>query len=335
MEGEKEKVKIFYSWQSSYDERKNRFYIRDALTKAVTHLNEKQSTFIYEWDQATDYSSGSPDILATILAKISASQIVISDVTVIPQNGTPKNEFPNPNVMFELGFAVAKIGWGRIITLLNSSEGHGPKDLPFDINKQRVSLYNSNRDDGKKNLEKLLIFAIELITSNNPAYPNESDPAITEKIKRQSDINTLTGLMNYLDTNILDYYFEALPNIMYFDGSTCWESFRAIFKSSAFYLYDTTTFKILNNIYENRSQLVEAGQFFYDHHQNGLDYIFPGRKRYESSDAQMAWDVIGSLSMSLQMELASLIENLKNKFPEIDINKTNSEGRKDIIRSRP
>jgi hypothetical protein len=49
----------------------------------------------------------------------------------------------------------------------------------------------------------------------------------------------------------------------------------------------------------------------------------------------MAWDVIGSLSMSLQMELASLIENLKNKFPEIDINKTNSEGRKDIIRSRP
>ncbi|HEM7578001.1 TPA: hypothetical protein U2J86_005053, partial [Serratia marcescens] len=75
----------------------------------MKHLNKKQSTFIYEWDQATDDTPGSTEITATIIAKISTSQIVISDVTVIP-----KKEFPNPNIMFELGFAVAKLGWGRI-----------------------------------------------------------------------------------------------------------------------------------------------------------------------------------------------------------------------------
>lgn len=100
----------------------------------MKHLNKKQSTFIYEWDQATDDTPGSTEITATIIAKISTSQIVISDVTVIP-----KKEFPNPNIMFELGFAVAKLGWGRIISLMNTNEGYSPQTclLTLEINVSR------------------------------------------------------------------------------------------------------------------------------------------------------------------------------------------------------
>lgn len=330
MQEEKKSIKVFYSWQSNTEARENRYFIRNALINALKHLNENQTTFIYHMDQATDNTPGSPDISATIIEKISTSQILISDVTIIPESLVP-----NPNVMFELGFAVAKIGWGRIISLMNTNNEHSPKDLPFDINKQRVSQYNSNEEGGKKSLEKLLIVAIETITSKNPAYPQESDIAVKENKKRQSDINNLTNLMNYLDTNLLDNYFNYLPNIMLFDGFTCWESFKATLRSSAFYLHDNTTKKILENIYNNWDQLIIIGQPYYDDHVDGRNYIFPGRRRYESNGANDAWNDIDALSRSLYMELKCLIQNLKEKFPEIDINETNKEARKDIVRSRP
>ncbi|HEM7578094.1 TPA: hypothetical protein U2J86_005150 [Serratia marcescens] len=117
--------------------------------------------------------------------------------------------------------------------------------------------------------------------------------------------------MSYIDTNLLDNYFENLPNLMLFDGLTCWDSFCAIFKSSEFYLYDSVTLELLNSIYEKWAQLTTKEQPYYESHQDGLNYIFAKRKRHQSDAAQDAWDDIGKLSSELRVALGHLIQNIK------------------------
>lgn len=51
-----------------------------------------------------------------------------------------RKQIPNPNVLIELGVAIATIGWNRIILILNSEFSEVDK-LPFDIERRRVSTY--------------------------------------------------------------------------------------------------------------------------------------------------------------------------------------------------
>jgi hypothetical protein len=63
-------------------------------------------------DEATRGESGSPNIPMTILEKIKVSDAFICDITTINSNAPEElRRTPNPNVLFELGFAVAHLGW--------------------------------------------------------------------------------------------------------------------------------------------------------------------------------------------------------------------------------
>ncbi|WP_215845542.1 TIR domain-containing protein [Candidatus Pantoea bituminis] len=134
----KEEIKIFFSWQSSIDINSNANFIRHALKKAKDEIEKNNNNILLTLDEATRDMPGSPNIAEAIKNKISLSQIVISDLTII-DGKEERLSFPNPNVMFELGYAVAEIGWNRIIVLMNKKYGHKAEKLPFDVNGQRVS----------------------------------------------------------------------------------------------------------------------------------------------------------------------------------------------------
>ena len=91
-------------------------------------------------DEDTAGVAGWPEITSTILEKIERSEVFVADIT--PING-PQSEFrltPNPNVLFELGYALATgLGRTRIICIVNASyllEGD-LKELPFDVRGSR------------------------------------------------------------------------------------------------------------------------------------------------------------------------------------------------------
>lgn len=136
---------IFYSWQSYIGGNANRQYIRDKIGKAYS---KKDADFTLLEDSRG--TTGSPDIPNTILKKIAQSDIFICDVTPIHilnlDNGL-KRAIPNPNVMFELGFAVKSLGWDRIVCICNEQYGN-TEYLPFDIAKHLV--INYNRENGAK-----------------------------------------------------------------------------------------------------------------------------------------------------------------------------------------
>jgi len=58
---------------------------------------------------------GIPDIAATILGKIDASDVFVGDVSFTAKGTTNDKCVPNANVMLELGYALGKLGYDKII----------------------------------------------------------------------------------------------------------------------------------------------------------------------------------------------------------------------------
>src|SRR4051812_3984507 len=102
------RFKVFYSWQSDTPDQENRDFIREALEEATNSFGDT-----FELDEATRGEPGSPDIPATILAKIRKCAIFVPDVTFIGTVG--KRAVLNPNVAIEYGIALAALDTGRII----------------------------------------------------------------------------------------------------------------------------------------------------------------------------------------------------------------------------
>ncbi|WP_420917155.1 TIR domain-containing protein [Dictyobacter halimunensis] len=101
-----------------------------------------------EIDEATRDEAGSPNILQTILKKITKADIFICDVSIINATSKHGRKVPNPNVVFELGYAVSELGRERIILLFNTAYGTH-QDLPFDFKPHRATSYHL--DEGKLN----------------------------------------------------------------------------------------------------------------------------------------------------------------------------------------
>jgi hypothetical protein len=125
---------IFYSWQSDLPSSSNRSFIQNAAEQALKRIGGDIDLKIEpSLDRDTRNVPGSPEIARTILEKIEKSHIFLCDVTIIENTKRPT---PNPNVLIELGYAAAKIGWGRIVCVMNEHYGI-PDLLPFDLRHRR------------------------------------------------------------------------------------------------------------------------------------------------------------------------------------------------------
>ena len=110
-------IRIFYSWQSDLPSNETRGLIQDGIAAAVKMLRD---TVEIEADRDTKGEYGSPDIVQTIFSKIDECDIFIADVSVVNKYHSVNDEGeveepvklgPNPNVMFELGYAASVVGW--------------------------------------------------------------------------------------------------------------------------------------------------------------------------------------------------------------------------------
>jgi len=157
--------KIFYSWQS--DLKSHRAYLQKCLEEAVKQVGD------FEVETATRNTKGAVDISTSILKKIEESDMFIADVSIInpDADGRPT---PNPNVMYELGYAVGKKGEGPIILIANS-ETTDLADLPFDIRNRRVI----SRRFNAKNEAALTAELSQIIQDHTPVASEPSGPYIS------------------------------------------------------------------------------------------------------------------------------------------------------------
>ncbi len=153
-------MKIFYSWQSKIGKQKNQ--IEKSINKAIKKIAKNLEIEI-ALDRDTKNTTGSTDIADEILRKINTASIFIADISFI--NSKWYNFFlkiekqVNQNVLIELGYAIRKIGFDRIIMVFNNKYGN-IEELPFDLRHRRVLSYS----DPEKELDQDIYQAIKQIT---------------------------------------------------------------------------------------------------------------------------------------------------------------------------
>lgn len=130
---------VFWSWQSDLDGRVTREVIRFALDEAIgilaADLEEADRPSLTSDTQGV---AGTPDIVATILAKIDAAAVFVGDVTPIAVSESGK-AVANPNVLLEMGYANRALSQTRVLQVWNTAfEGATVEKLPFDMRGRRA-----------------------------------------------------------------------------------------------------------------------------------------------------------------------------------------------------
>lgn len=206
---------IFYSWQSDLPKETNLNAIRQCLRSAANEIELVYEETRIDLDEATRNTAGSPNISMTIFNKIDACDIFVCDVTTINKYCVTIKKMPNPNVLIEPGYAIATLGWGRIVMLFNTNYGNFPQDLPFDVDRHRATVFSikdKNDKVGKSQLSVVIKTAIEAIFKATPLKPREEKSISPTEIKRNKDIENLSKLLNYIHVSTLDLFLEDIPS---------------------------------------------------------------------------------------------------------------------------
>jgi hypothetical protein len=119
---------VFYSWQSDTPNSTNRTFIENCLKKAIHEVRDDLSVqeALRDEELSVDKDTagipGMPEIANTIFEKIERCAVFVPDLTFIAesQNG---RFIPNPNVLIEYGWALAKLSRARFIPVMNVAFG--------------------------------------------------------------------------------------------------------------------------------------------------------------------------------------------------------------------
>lgn len=326
---ERERIVVFYSWQSDSPPETNRDAIRFALREAANGIEGQTQTTIVI-DEATRNVPGAPDISSTILEKIAGCDVFIADCTTThPAEKNERLRNPNPNVLFELGNAVARIGWDRIIILFNVAESD-LKDLPFDIATRRVSTYKLHKASASKKkadsvLANLLKTAITQITTANP--PTQMAHPSLEEVKHSRDLAQLRLVFTAIHTEVLDAMYATLPTGFHYPALFFNERLNHIMTKTSFHLYDEVAQVALVKVLTAWNTCIDSEKF--QCQITNTDYY--KLSKHDIDDAQVT-DAIWKGVADLKTAVSQLLLHVRTSFVEIDLESTNAEAWK-IFRS--
>jgi hypothetical protein len=242
---------------------------------------------------------------------------------------------PNPNVLFELGYAVAHLGWQRVIMLFNDEFGK-LLDAPFDIDRHRISSYKLSPNDAKNkanlaDLADTLSKGVLSVAEQNPTRPLGGDDLSPEQIKRKRDISNLKWVLGTIHFPTLDQMAAELPGILHYTATYFWEGFNGVVENSMFHLYDTEALGEINSIHKAWKICVTNGEQ-YHMTANSNVYVFknPGDVPL-TKNQEHVWQNIHNARSLLQLSQAKLLNLLRDRYLEIDVNETSSAAWREYV----
>lgn len=327
---------VFYSWQSDLPDSTNRRAIRSAIRAASSKAEEKSDVRVV-MDEATRDLSGSPNIPASIIAKIEACDLFICDLTTINSGGDESfRRTPNPNVLFELGYALSQVGWSRVVMLFNQEFGNFPSDLPFDIDRHRASPYKINSENPKdkaniKKLESLISDALSSVISNNPPKPSDLKAKSPQEIKKERDVKNISWAIASLHIPSLTDFIDGLPRYLPERIFHFWESFKGVVRSPLFHVYDKRVEELLVSLCEAwETCLSFPGR--YHSAPGGNVHIFanPGDAALDN-EQERDWDEINNARSLMAAKFHELLDVIRAEYIEIDIDLLSKNAWKEYI----
>ena len=325
---------IFYSWQSDLPKKTNLNAIRKALAEACRRLEAQDASLTLVPDEATRDTSGSPNIALKILEKIEGAAIFIADITTITPPEAPR-PCPNPNVGYELGYAVATLGWDRVVLLFNGAIGQFPADLPFDFIQNRASPYHFAPADPASKRDELSAFlevAVKAVLDKDPKRPAELRGLTRENIEHNYDVENMRWLMRSIHLPTLQQHIEDLPHMISNKAIWFFENFKGVAGNSLFSVYDAVLRDAVYKLYEGWQRALAHDDHYHDTPAGQLHVFSNPGDAPLSSTQQAAWDEIDAARRDMAEGLMTILERLRADYIEIKILKTNARAWKEYVR---
>lgn len=197
---------VFYSWMSDRPDNRNRSYFRQQLQNCVDQIAKKLKITI-RIDSDSRGEDGSQAIDEAILKKINACDLFVCDITPMVRVQSLgehhcEKEIPNPNVLFELGFAVASLGWHRCIMIWNGEYGD-LNNAPFDIRNHTTVSYRIGSKELQLNevLKKKIENYDELVKEWRTAKERSYDASVFARINKDCSEQEFVDSIHHFLTN--------------------------------------------------------------------------------------------------------------------------------------
>lgn len=281
---------IFFSWQSDLENKYNRSFILDVLEKASKAFSKDENFSLNAViDRDTYGLAGSPSIVESITDKIAKSDVFICDISII-NSATNERPMPNPNVLYELGFASAILGWERIILIQNTAYGN-VEMLPFDLRGRRILQYKldqtiENKSDEKNKLKKSLIDILKnALRHYNSDYVTKEKIVWWGKWKIESKIKLRGGELHISRVSSDAFFFK----ITIFDGARSGK-----ISGKAQIITPNSAYAKINNFEDNYCEIIfrrrlDDGEWWINAEENefcrnfcGMSATFEGAYKHET-----------------------------------------------------
>ena len=323
------KFTIFYSWQSDLPNDQTRGAIKKSLHHVAASIEDSESNLSLIVDEATREVSGAPNIPGTILEKIEESDLFIADITTINSDYEGRKA-PNPNVVFELGYAVSILGWNRIILIMNESFG-SERDLPFDFAQHRVSKYKVNNGRNLKKLDGLLNIAIKAVIDNQPEKPKLVNQISDTQIKKNRDIKNLEWLISSMHLPTLKRYTEEAPRVIKHDILYFKDELQVIYESPLFHVYDSSLSLIVEKMIEFLMKGLSHGTEYKEVGNDPGYYLFSSANEFFTPEESETWQTLLNEVAEFSKALDSFIHYVRVNYITIDIDALSSNAWKSYV----
>lgn len=329
-------MQVFFSWQSDITIAKDT--MRDLLKRAVKELSRNHRVK-FTYTEATSRDAGAVNIPSRILENIVASDVFVADITSINESSLIREAVkrgdiekyrrtPNPNVVFELGFAAAILGWERII-LMRVKGTDGFEDIPFDFRQHRTLDISTEGTPAQRRERHLgsVTEAIEKIWLNKPIRVGTFNSKRGAE-ELASDEDVVRRLLAAIDVDELELALETLPFHLRFGFIQNWELFRGAYSAVGNHLFNQELRSSFDQFHLSWSKLMDYANHFEPAAKTADYYAF--RKSQASSHLD---DARGRLSEDrglFEVRLRQVVQVVKKNFPTIDIKETSLIARQRI-----
>lgn len=326
---------VFFSWQSDIGQDVTTQAIRNAVRASFSALEGKHGG-TFRLDEATRNMPGAQNIPITLIEKIKNSDIFVADITSVTKDGVLEKSFPNPNVTFELGYAVAHLGWPRIVLLFNKSIAE-LKDLPFDFDRQRISPYKlapgSKKASDLKPLNDLVHAALDLIVVEKPRRPRELEGKTEREIKRERDVRALRRILSLVSTTQIDQHTDRMPEHIHYSAAYIADILRAALQSNDFKLYDQQLLQHLNDIDDAIHLSLTAEAFYNSLDERGVQQLIHDHRPMIAAKRSAAMTNAHNGVLKLKKSLNDFTDHIRNNYLEIDLDEFDRVARDEYKRA--
>jgi hypothetical protein len=320
-------TKLFFSWQSDVAQNATTRAIRKAVAAAASAATAESGQLVQP-EGATRDVAGSPYVPFKLAEKIRGSDIFIADITTVALTATGKS-VPNPNVAYELGLAAAHLGWDRIVLLFNE-EVATFKDLPFDFDRHRISLFKVAEADKvdaaqQKSLSGLVTLAVRTIIDKNPPRPRDLEGKSDAEIKQARDVANLSWFFRHLSVDMLGIHVREMPDRLHYFAPVMYDGLDAVVSSPSFRLYDGPLEERLRSLVESLGRSLRFGHLYRELNSSRVQAFGMRGPHRDFENEQEAAQEISKIVATLAADLESAVETVRNGYLEIDLDETSLE----------